>query len=287
MWKKDKYTGKIQIILLLFAMFFSIGCNKIKSYRLGDAIARVGENALYADEVTQATLDANTAEDSLRLAQAYIENWATNLVLYDKAKSDSKNSAQIEALVEQYRRSLYINEWEQTVIEEDMNKHITQEEVQAYYDNHTVDFILGEPLLKGILLIVPTDAPDRKKLPQWLKNPTYENLEKIEKYAYQFASAYNLSLEQWISWHSLTSYIPTLDKKQLQTNHVIEKTDSINAYYFFISDLLKEKDVMPLSFATPYIESAILQKRKQIYLEGRKKQLFYQSVKRGKILIDN
>ncbi|MBR1785892.1 MAG: peptidyl-prolyl cis-trans isomerase [Paludibacteraceae bacterium] len=287
MWKKVKHIDTDKLILLLSAMFIFFGCSKIKSYRLGDAVARVGEKALYADEVSMATIDANSSEDSLRLAEEYIKKWATDIVLSEKARSESKNSKQIEALVEQYRRSLYINDWEQTVIEEDMNKQVSQEELQAYYDSHTDEFVLREPLLKGILLIVPQDAPDRRKLPLWLKDPTIENLEKIEKYAYQFASAYDLSLEQWISWYSLTSYIPTLDKKKLQINQVIEKTDSANAYYFFVSDMLKEKDAMPLSFATPYIESAILQNRKQKYLEDRRKQLFQQSVKRGKILIEN
>lgn len=287
MWKKIKHIDTDKLILLLSAMFIFFGCSKIKSYRLGDAVARVGEQALYADEVSMATIDANSSEDSLLLAEEYIKKWATDIVLSEKARSESKNSKQIEALVEQYRRSLYINDWEQTVVEEDMNKQVSQEELQAYYDSHTDEFVLREPLLKGILLIVPQDAPDRRKLPQWLKDPTIENLEKIEKYAYQFASAYDLSLEQWISWYSLTSYIPTLDKKKLQINQVIEKTDSANAYYFFVSDMLKEKDAMPLSFATPYIESAILQNRKQKYLEDRKKQLFQQSVKRGKILIEN
>ena len=287
MWKKVKHIDTDKLILLLSAMFIFFGCSKIKSYRLGDAVARVGEKALYADEVSMATIDANSSEDSLRLAEEYIKKWATDIVLSEKARSESKNSKQIEALVEQYRRSLYINDWEQTVIEEDMNKQVSQEELQAYYDSHTDEFVLREPLLKGILLIVPQDAPDRRKLPQWLKDPTIENLEKIEKYAYQFASAYDLSLEQWISWYSLTSYIPTLDKKKLQINQVIEKTDSANAYYFFVSDMLKEKDAMPLSFATPYIESAILQNRKQKYLEDRRKQLFQPSVKRGKILIEN
>ena len=73
-------------------------------------------NFLYHEDL-QAVLPAGLSkDDSLLFAEHYIRNWAEEVLLYEKAKSNIPNSGEIDKLVENYRKALIMHTYQQALM---------------------------------------------------------------------------------------------------------------------------------------------------------------------------
>ena len=253
------------------------GCNGFHhKHQLGTAVELNG-HLLYWE-----TLDSLTAglaaEDSAKVASTYIRQWATDILEYDKAKDMDHN--EIEALVEDYRRSLYVDAYETRLVEHRMPTQVADTLVEQIYQAHTGQFILKEGILKGLLLVVPQNAPHLKRLRQWLTNPD-ENIEDIEKYAYRYATGYELFTDQWRTAQQVLLHIP-FEKDELNSllkqKTQIEVTDSTSLYILRITEKHIAGEPMPIDYARPEIEKKVLSLRQVDFLKEERKRLYDDAV---------
>ena len=181
------------IILTALAGFLLSGCAAYEKKNQSGAAVDVNGHYLYRSTLDSLTLGMSS-EDSLRFVQQYVSQWAKDILMYDKAKVRT-NSA-IDALVEDYRRTLYVHAYEQYLVDYRMPKAVPDSTVQQVYDQMPDRFLLDESIVKGILVVVPNDAPHIAKLRGWMAKVELDN---IEKYAYQNASGYELFVDRWLT----------------------------------------------------------------------------------------
>lgn len=273
---------KIWSIILLSSLMVS--CTYIHEKHQAGVVAEIGNHKLY-----QPQLDSLTAmyahEDSARVAQEYIQQWATEILVYEKAK-DRQNPS-LEALVEDYRRSLYVHEYEEYLISRHMPTDIEDTLIQQYYDCHLEQLELRESILKGILLIVPQSAPNSKKLMKWLEeNDKESNMEHIEKYAYQYASGYELFTDRWKTANQLLLLLPIAPDelgKALKTHKQIIVADSLNTYYLQVTDKRIAGEVMPQEYAGEEIRHILLTERQVPFLQNERKKMYEEALLFGKL----
>ena len=253
------------------------GCNGFHHKHLLGTAVELNGHLLYWE-----TLDSLTAglaaEDSAKVASTYIRQWATDILEYDKAKDMDHN--EIEALVEDYRRSLYVHAYETRLVEHRMPTQVADTLVEQIYQAHTGQFILKEGILKGLLLVVPQNAPHLKRLRQWLTNPD-ENIEDIEKYAYRYATGYELFTDQWRTAQQVLLHIP-FEKDELNSllkqKTQIEVTDSTSLYILRITEKHIAGEPMPIDYARPEIEKKVLSLRQVDFLKEERKRLYDDAV---------
>ncbi len=240
-------------------------CDWIQKYYQGDALVEVDGQKLYRADVDAITRGATTPQDSARLADAFIQQWTAEVSLYAKARRVVHDPENIERLVEDYRRALYVQAYEQYLVEQEMPKNVAYDSVQAYYEAHPDEFVVTENLVQGLLIVVPVEAPALKDLRQWLQTLDEEHLEKIEKYAHQNASGYELFTDKWQTTHNIILRMPLEQNnlaQQLRQHDLIEMADSVNNYFLRVTDKRLIGEPMPLEYATPEIEQIILNRRK-------------------------
>ncbi len=266
-------------------LFVSVGlllgsCQLIKHHQEGDVVAEVNGKTLRQIDIAPIVAHCTNAEDSAKYAQAYINQWKKAILLYDNAQKAIGKDAQIEQLVENYRRALYIHAYEEWLVDNEMPKHISEDSIQAYYAAHPEDFILQETIVKGLFLVVPNDAPRLDRLRKYLRDVGIATsmtadsidtdvLEHIEKYAYQNASGYELFTEKWQTLEDIrTRSNATRDvlEKQIRTKQIIEISDSVKTCFLRITDKRMRGEEMPIDYAQPDIEREILEKRKIEFL---------------------
>lgn len=260
-------------------------CQYLKKHQQGGVVAEVAGQKLMEEDLLQITRKASSPEDSARYADAYIQQWAEDILIYEKAKD---NAADIERLVEDYKRSLYVHAYEQRLVQQRMNKTLQDTVVSAYYENNREQFILGESLLKGILLIVPNDAPKVDKLKKQLAQPDAENIEYIEKYAYQYATGYELFTNRWMRATQIVLRLPLETNnlvQQLKRTDLIEVQDSISTYLLQVTDKCLPGEVMPLDYARPEIEEILLGQRQAVFLREQREHLYNEALKFNKLKI--
>lgn len=260
-------------------------CSMVEKKRNSGAIvAEYDGQTITRAEINQLTMGMNS-EDSARIADAYIRQWAMDLVEYNKAKDVSNK--QIERLVEDYRHSLYTHEYEEHLIAQRMPKHVEDSVIQQFYDTHISHFVLRESILHGVLLVVPNGAPNMNKLRKWLQTPeTEESIENIEKYAYQYATGYELFLNEWKTAGQIQLRTPiTKDdfSKLLKQKKQIELQDSLYTYLLEVTDSHLMGETMPLDYATPEIQKIILNQRQVEFIQHEREALYEQAVREHKV----
>ena len=276
-------------ILCIFLVLSLASCARFTEHRArltgGDElVAELGQHKMYRSELEAFTATAVDNEDSARMADAYIRQWATDILFYEKAHA--REDKQVEALVDDYRRSLYVHRYEEKLLERKMPKNVKKDSIRAFYEANPDLFLLREDILKGVLMIVPVGAPHTERVKKWLQKPD-ENIAHIEKYAYQYASGYPLFTREWVSGNQILMRMPITEAnfaQKLKSNDYIEMSDSAAVYMLEITDKHFVGETMPLDYAEPQIRAAILQKRQVDFIRDYRDGL-YEDALDGKLKI--
>ena len=284
-------------IVLSVLMTLLCGCQALEKKQQVGAVAELNGQYLYRSTLDSLTLGLNS-EDSLRVVQLFIRQWAQDILLYDN--STARTHQEIEQMVSEYRRTLYAQAYEDRLVERRMPKSIPDSSVQAIYDRMPDRFILDESIVKGVLLVVPNDAPNLSKVKQWLlkigterqerkerKNSKATNvLDDIEKYVYQNASGYELFTDQWTTVTALTRQMP-VERADLETKlkygNRIEISDSTQTFILQVTEKHMRGEKMPVEYARPQIEKIILNARRVEFLRKERERLYNDAVQEKKI----
>ena len=139
-------------------------------------------------------------------------------------------------------------------------------------------FRLDESIMRGMLVVVPIDAPKKDKLRTWL---TKQEMDAIEKYAYQNASGYDLFTDRWLTTTEMMERIP-LERAELEsrlkTKNQIEVQDSTKTYLLQITEKHMRGEAMPIDYARPEIEKMVLYARQADFLRSERERLYKEAV---------
>lgn len=271
-------------IVVILCVVLLCGCAKFEQKRLsGVAVEYNGATVTYAD------LDALTyglsSEDSACVADSYIQQWATSLIVYDRSKEIK--SREIDEMVENYRRSLCQHEWERKQIAQKMPMLIEDSLVLEFYEQNKQHFILDRAILRGLLLIMPVGAPNIEKLKDMVEVPhEEENIEWVEKYAYQYAVGYELFLDDWKTVEQIAVYMPYSQdelSKQIKQKKQILAQDSLNVYLLQVTDFCGKGEYKPLEYVQDEIKELILSQRQVEFIRLLREDLYEKAVQQGKL----
>lgn len=273
-----KKTG---IVIALLAGFLLSGCTALDKKQQSGAAVEVAGQYLY-----RATLDSLTLglgpEDSLRVVQQYVSQWAKDILMYENA--NARTNKDIERLVEDYRRTLYVQAYEEYLVQRRMPKSVADSTIVQIYAQMPERFRLDESIVHGILVVIPSNAPKEDKLRGWMAK---EELDAIEKYAYQNASGYELFLDKWLTTTDLLAQIPVeradLESKLKAQNQIVV-TDSLKTYLLQVTQKYLRGDQMPLEYARPRIEKIVLNTRQVDFLNKERERLYNEAIQNKKII---
>lgn len=277
---RQKISAVLAGFLLCVVTITMTGCAAFTKKQQAGAVVEVNGHYLY-----RSTLDALTvglsSEDSLRVAQQYITQWAKDALLFDKAKSHTK--PEMEELIEDYRRTLYMHAYEEYLVDRKMSKTISDSMALQIYAQMPDRFVLNESIVKGLMVVVPNDAPTIAKLRKWLEK---ESLDNIEKYAYQNANGYELFTDRWLTTTDIMTHMP-IERADLETklksNNQIEVTDSLKTYLLQVNEKHLRGEQMPLEYARPQIEKIVLSARQVEFLQKERERLYNEAIQSGRI----
>lgn len=273
---------KTTIILLVLTLL--VGCDRLDIKRLQGVVAECNGESLLATEIEALTLGLS-AEDSAQVAEQYVHQWAINLLMKDVIRGNQNK--EIERLVAEYRRSLYQHEWEQHLVARRMSQHVEDSVVLAYYEANKHHFVLRETILRGVLLVVPNGAPSMDQLKRYIVEPQdEEHIEWVEKYAYQYASGYELFLDAWKTANQILLRMPFEEdnlQKQLKQQRQITMQDSLNNYILQVVDVYVKGEQMPIDYARKEIEKIILSQRQVDFIESERENLYNNAIQSGKL----
>ena len=273
---------RLILIILLSGIIFSCGRREIIDEK---PVAKVFEKYLYPSNLKDAIPANISPSDSSILANDYIDKWIRKQLLLRRAELNlTDEEKNVDKQLENYRTSLLIFKYEQSLIKQKLDTIISLEEIEKYYSDNPANFLLNSNIVKAIFLMVPRDAPNLRDLRRWYRNDTDENLKKLEAYAFQYAEVYDYFNDDWIDFYEIEKNLPVrIDNPQnlLKYRKYYEVRDSGYFYFLNIKDYRLLGSVAPLSYVIHDIRTIIMNKRKIQLVQRLESNIYNDALNRG------
>ncbi|HJV77629.1 MAG TPA: hypothetical protein VJ602_04540 [Paludibacter sp.] len=269
-------------IIFLFSLVFIISCTHKKPDSARKPLLEVEGKFLYVDEVQQVIPPNVNDTDSTEIAQSYIRQWATDVLMYENAKRNITNKTEIDELVESYRKSLIIHQYQQKMIEQRLPKEPAEEDLKKFYTQYGEQLVLKEDILKGLLLIVPKNAPKLANVRSWVQTANTKSLESIEKYSIQNAISYDYFGDKWLLFSEVLKKIPLKIEdptRFLSSNRFVETQDSTQHYFLRIQSYRTSGQTEPYEMAKNRIANILLNKQKADFILKFENEIYDDAVK--------
>ena len=258
-------------IILFLIVIFIVSCDlislKTKRVTQHRPIATVYNKNLYKKDIEDLIPRGITKKDSLIIVKGLINSWAKKQLLLAKAEENISgvNSSKIESLVNNYKKSLYINGYKERLIKQQLDTVVKEEEIELYYQKNKENFKLNEELLQFEYIHFGKDFLDKEETIKNFKSSNEEEREDLERYLLNFKS-YSLQDSTWVPFSYLQKKVPPLQSKTAQNllkiSKYIQKEDSLGVYLVAVKNMLPKNATAPLLFVSPRIKQIILHKRK-------------------------
>lgn len=278
------------LIFSLFSGLFlllAVACNHTGSGENDHVVVAIANQQLTFDELHAAIGKNLSPADSTRLADIFIRNWIEETLLYEKAKENITRLEEINREAEDYKRRLIIFEYEKQLVNERLATELTEQELEEFYQQHRKEFVLNRPIVKGLFLKVPADAPQLSEVKKWMKKVNDESLEKIEKYSLQNALVYEYFFDRWVSLDEIMKNIPyevTDGNRFLKENKSLEVTQDNSWYYLSVQNYLPAGTEQPYEYAREKIREVLLNQKKKGFIRSVEEELYQKALRDKKIV---
>ena len=269
---------------IFFLFLFS--CKGEYDHKGKTPLVQIGDNFLYKEDLGSSLPLDISSDDSLLFVEHYIQSWAEDILLYEKAQKNIPTTVDVEELVENYRKSLIIHTYQQELIKQKLEAEISENEMLAYYEKNQELFRLDRPMIKGLFIKVPQSAPQIREVRKWYKDTAQVAVERLEKYSLQNAVIYEYFYDKWINVSDILSLLP---KEYQQTGDLlldkrnIELKDSTFFYFCNLVDRKKVGDIEPFESAKNKIKDLLINLHQVEFIQKIKKDLYKHAVNSNRI----
>ncbi len=256
----------------------------------GDVLASVGTSMLTVDDLRDNTPLGLSSEDSVLFCRAYIKQWIDSRLVSEIAVRNISGTEKIDKMVEEYRNDLIMKEYKRLMYEENGGRWFSVDTLKSYYDNHKSDFILKKPLVRGIFLKLPQDAPRLQDVRKWYCSDNSDDIERLEKYTLQDAVQYDYFRDRWTDWNDIQNHI-LMDfggspDMFLKKNDNFEMTRDGYTYLLSVSEYLPSGSEAPFELVEESIKDLFANENRVEYDRMLRKLLFERGVKSGDVKVN-
>lgn len=272
--------------VLITALLFSCKLIPNMDNSKENAIARVYDKYLYKDDLQGVIPSGMSANDSIEITEAYINNWVRQELLLKQAEDNlDESNSDFSRQIEQYRNSLIIYAYESELVKQKLDTVVPMSEIEAYYQENLENFQLHENIVLASYVIIKKESPLGAKVKVLLQSNREADKEKLQTLCQENGVDYLINDGTWISFADLSRKIPlSVDDQQefLNRNRYYEVKDSTNQYFVAISAFKGKESASPLNFEIENIRIILLNKRKAELLSRMENDLISDAVKRNK-----
>ena len=270
----------MRYIILLF-LFFS--CDNYFKNQSNSDLARVEDEYLTKNEIESIFENSTNFMDSTMVLNNYINNWAANKLLIQRALLNlpQENQDKIQDLVDDYKRDVLINTYIDAMINENMNLEVTTYELDSLYDNYRETFKLTEELFKIRFIYISNLNPDISLFKKKLRRFNLDDARYLDSLSFQF-NRFSLNDSIWKNKNEVFYQLPNLkklNKYMLKKSNFIEIKDSLGLYLINIKDILKVNQYAPLDYVSETLKRMVINKRKSVFIDQLRKDITKDAIK--------
>lgn len=256
-----------RIFWLFIIPILLVSCEYFKKEQPKEPVARVNDSYLFKEDIESLIQENTSAEDSIIIVNNYINRWATQQLLIDKAKVNlpTEQLSNYDQLVSDYRNDLYTKGYKNAIVTRQLDSVIQETDYALYYEANKDNFVLNDRLLQLRYIYLSAENNNLTEIKRALTRYNEEDKAQLDDIAIQFIRFYgNDSI--WVRQESVIEQIPPLSLDNniqlLKNSNYLQLQDSIGVYLVQIKNVLERNQIAPLVYVKPTIEQIILNKRK-------------------------
>lgn len=276
----------MRILLFLILLGF-VSCTNTIDTTKGELVAKVYGNYLYESDLQGLVIAGVSKHDSLMLVSSFIDNWVRKQLLIRQAEKNlTAAQTNFKQKLDDYRNSLLIYNYETQLISEKLDTLVTENEIEAYYENNKENFELRHNMVKVVYAILPIESEMKKAFQNLMKNKDNLDLDSLDVLAGNYAISYYNDTTSWIRFDDLLLQIPLETYNQesfLNNTSFVEIDDAPYSYLVYFNNFLTSEGVSPLDIEHDNIKNIILNKRKQALIKETHQGL-YEKALREKVI---
>ena len=267
--------------IILFFLFFS--CDNYFKNQSNIDVARVEDEYLTQFEIESIFENSTNLADSTMVLNNYINNWAANKLLIQRALLNltEKNQNRIQDLVDDYKSDILINSYIDAMINENMNLEVSDYELDSLYKKYKETFKLTEDLFKIRFVYVSNLNPDISLFKKKLRRFNTDDARYLDSLSFQF-NRFSLNDSIWKNKNEVFYQLPNLkklNKYMLKKPNFIEIKDSLGLYLIDIKDVLKANQYAPLQYVSENLKRMVINKRKLVFIDQLRKDITKDAIK--------
>jgi len=287
--KKHLWIISRILLIIIITLIAPMGCKNFEVRNAEKPIARVGEVYLYPSEIEQLFPSKTLTNDSLLILKNYVDKWIRKQLLLQKAELNlTEEQKDVSGQIEEYRTSLLIFKYEQSLILQKLDTVITSEEIDAYYNENQSNFVLDRNLVKALFIKLPRNVPNVEQFRRLYSSEKEEDKQQLENYCYQYATKFDFFDDTWVNFTRIQAELPQKvwsPEKSLKWAKRIEQKDSTYNYFVYIRDNRVEGETAPVDYVSDNIKSIIMNKRKVKFLTDMENDIFNSAMSKGEFTI--
>jgi hypothetical protein len=273
----------------LFICALALSCKQLETRSRENPLAQVFETNLYPSDIRDIFPRNVSEEDSILILQNYVDKWVKKQLILQKAELNlTEEQKNVRQQIEEYRSSLLIYKYEQSLIIQKLDTLISDEEIEAYYLENPSNFNLDRHIVKALFIKLPLDAPELWRVRQMYRSDREEDFRELESYCYQYGAKYDYFDDGWTPFTTIARSLPNEIRNPdtfLRWNRYIEQQDSAFRYLVNLREYNLAGTVAPLPYVEQKIRSIILNKRKVQFIRDLENNIYKDALNKGSFTI--
>ena len=260
-------------ILLLFIISCNYNLKNNDGY-----VARVGDEFLSLEEIQELVPKNLNKQDSLRIVNNVIEEWATSKLLIQNAiiNLTEIEKSQIDNKSEKYRENLIISEYRNKISNNNPDTSASKDEIELFFSENSKNFKLFEEIIKGRYVKLNKKTFNINEIKRRFRRFNQSDKSFFDSISIQLLNYY-LNDSIWINKKLFFNKIPSLEYDQSlrisKNNLIYVQEDSLALYLIKINNYKKADDYAPLEYIYNRIKEVIVSKKRIDYLNKIDKEL--------------
>jgi len=271
---------------IILLTLLSVACSNNLDLKNSNYLVKVKNKVLYRTVLEENIPAGLSKEDSIIAAESFIRSWINDVLLYDIAQKNFNDKDKVDLLVENYRKSLMIYQYQEQLVNERLTREIDEQSLYDYYNQNKDKLKLERPLIKGLFLKVPVNAPQVEEIRKLYKLSSSVSRDRLESYSLNNAVIFDFFTDKWTDFYDLVENFPKeqMRKEDLTANKkTLEREDSGYYYFLNITDFLLPGDNAPFEYVKTTVYEILINQRRINFLKKTEEELFNRELAKGEI----
>ena len=276
-----------RVVVFIAIILFVSACKESGNKQLNKPVVKVNDDVLTLQQLYDAIPDGMSKDDSLIFSNDYQKRWVRAKLLLQRAELNlTPEEKDVDALLVEYRATLLIYKYQQKLVEQKYQSAVTDAEINDYYNQHTEDFRLWDPIVKGGYIRISKDAPNIESISSQIKRFRSADITALEGYCFQNARKYLFFPDEW---KTLSLIIDELDlsitdiESFLQNDKYYETVLNGDKLFFVVSDFMLSGSQAPIEFVKERIRAIIVNKKRMNFIKEMESELYDDGIINGSV----